>query len=468
MKKIVLRKFNRLVMTVALSTVALSSCLEASALNPTEAEKRRCFIDNPDEKTITFLYCVDDGFWPTKPTSDSYVCGSFNGWSKNEDFKLAYDEESNCYYVTVPYSKLTVPGNSGQPEYKFVIDGDQWQNNYDKDFLDKDYVFQTSDKNLIVVYSTDDFETIKQNSQLAGTIRKLSDFDLTNPEDQATIANFRLVPGTTKLFRSYHPFKASRSEAEERYKDIDTENARITWVDSLASQAGIQSDICLSGDETGTLTSYVSGDNTTYTETIPAYYQSIIDNGNVLYVGATTKIPSYGGVYARSNNDVFAGWIKEIVEFVNSHPSPYQIHCRLGTDRTGVIGGVMAALCGASWSEIAQDYQKSNNMQIQEFRDYKLLAYSFKNMLGDVDLETADLQDLFFNYFTTATSTITNVVTVNQLKTFVNRLGGDITGIAAVKVANQKDNSWYNIQGVKVNQPQKGHLYIHNGKKVIL
>ena len=57
---------------------------------------------------------------------------------------------------------------------------------------------------------------------------------------------------------------------------------------------------------------------------------------------------------------------------------------------TGVFSAVIASLMGASWSDIVANYQSSNNMGIKEFRDYKLLKYSFEKMLK-VDLDDANV-----------------------------------------------------------------------------
>lgn len=377
---------------ILLCLMALFTC-QAYALNPTEADKKRCFMDDPENRTITFLYCLDEGYWSGEVTT-AYVRGSFNNWKDAEPTKLSYDAESNCWYCTVSYEYVNVPGNSGQPEYKFYING-SYKNA--PSWLTEGYLFMTSDKNMIVVFSTDDFDQIKANSARAGYIRPLADFNLDDPVDQAAISNFRLVPGTKALFRSYHPYKSSRGDD----RGIDTEYYRLLWVDKLATAAGIQSDICLSDNDEDKLTTYTSG-GVTYQEAIPEYYQPIIDNHHVLYVNANNKVPSYSYVYTKPTSKYFGDWVKQIVEFIiaDDTPAPFQIHCRLGTDRTGVFCAVLAALCGASWDDITADYQATNNMQIQEFRDWHLLAYTFRQLLNVYDVSTVEnLKEALSNYF---------------------------------------------------------------------
>ena len=82
-------------------------------------------------------------------------------------------------------------------------------------------------------------------------------------------------------------------------------------------------------------------------------------------------------------------WIKQIFDFIcdDKNKAPFALHCEIGVDRTGVFSGIFAALCGSSWSEISEDYEKSNLMGIGEFRDKRLLKYSFENMLKIQNVE---------------------------------------------------------------------------------
>ena len=197
--------------------------------------------------------------------------------------------------------------------------------------------------------------------------------------EQERISNFRRVPGTMHLYRSYHPYHSSRSS-------YDTERARLEWVAALATDVGINCDIALSGNmesEDGTATYTVSG--TTYTTTIPDYYREIINNHRVLYVGRQNgHTPSYDHALYYTDQSRFAEWIQEIVRFINDddHPVPFQIHCHLGADRTGVFSGVFAAMCGASWDDIADDYNRTSDMQISEYRHSNQLRHALYLLTG--------------------------------------------------------------------------------------
>lgn len=339
----------------------------------------RGFRDNADEKTITFIF--DNNLWKAGTVTKVEVRGSFNGWSSKSEYTMTYDSTDDIWTVTLPYSMVRVPGNSGQPEFKFVTNGSNYHSGYGRSFMPEGYVFMNGDRNNIVVFDSDDFETIKANSATANVVKTAADFDLTTREGQEEISNFRSVPGTTKLFRSYHPFKYTKTSNA-------TEPLRMQYLNQLAAYEGIKSDICLSGNDTKKLSTYNIG-GTSYTETIAPYYQEIIDKGQVLYVGtANGSTPSYNEVYYNSGSAKFAEWVTEICQFIISDQSeaPYLIHCRIGTDRTGMFSATLAALCGADWDAIEADYVKSTRMGIQEYRGGGLLRYGFEQFLGVEDV----------------------------------------------------------------------------------
>ena len=364
--------------------------ISGHAIDPTDDDRAKCFIDDPENKQVTFIF--DPVLWNyTATINTAYLRGSFTGWGNYEYCKMLYDP-AGFYYVTLPYSQVKIPGNSGQPEFKFYINGSYPGGS--KSFVPEGYIFMNGDQNHIVVFADDDFEQIKANSRTANYVRPLSEFDLTTEAGQMEVSNFRRVPGTRHLYRCYHPFKVSRAGYE-------TERARMQYVQALSAQYGINSDIVLSGDETGSLTT-VTINGQSYTETIPAYYQAIIDNNSVLYVGKTNKTPSYNTVYYSSDGNDFGTWMKEVAEFIadDNNKVPFSIHCRLGTDRTGVFSAMLAAICGASWEEIANDYQLTNRLGIKEFRDYHLLQYSMQKMLGVENInDVENLSEAVINYF---------------------------------------------------------------------
>ena len=319
-----------------------------------------------------------------------FVEGSFNGWKKNNpDWELT-KVTSKVWTYECDLQDVMVPGNSGFPEFKFYIIADE---EYIETVCGKELSrlreikiepalenpgagFQMMNNNLILL-PKDDPQYVVENLKTANRLKKLKEFDLENPEDVKTISNFRQVPGTTKLFRGYHPYKASRSE-------LDTEKTRISLVNKQLKENEVNTIITLSGEEK----------IDPKKEQLSVYVGNIQQNGNQLFVKT-----HYNTVYYGSNTREFGKMMGEIVRFINNHPGAYYVHCRLGTDRTGVISANLAALCGASWDEIAADYQKTNEMGIREFRDKNLLKYSFENMLGKPLSEVEDLQKEVKDYY---------------------------------------------------------------------
>ena len=351
-------------------------------------EKNNCYRLNDDLRQITFIFSTSRTRFVISPLNVKklYVYGSISNWSQSDaDYRMPGFSADGCFYVTLPYSAIERTGNGGQPEFLFNvyhINGNSYVTQSWPTLAEgcEDYLtFCSNGWKQIVAFNDDDVEDLAQRKETALYIRPLSDFDLTDPMDQERISNFRRVPGTQFLFRSYHPYHSSRSS-------YDTERARLEWVATLAADEGINCDIALSGNlesEDGNATYTVSG--TTYTTTIPDYYREIINNHRVLYVGRQNgHTPSYDHALYYTDQSRFAEWIQEIVRFINDddHPVPFQIHCHLGADRTGVFSGVFAAMCGASWDDIAADYNRTSDMQISEYRHSNQLRYALYLLTG--------------------------------------------------------------------------------------
>ena len=124
--------------------------------------------------------------------------------------------------------------------------------------------------------------------------------------------------------------------------------------------------------------------------------QAIIDAGHFFAL-----TPSYESVYYQSDTAAFANQLKNIIEFISdpAHPAPFLVHCRIGTDRTGVVSAIIAGLCQASWESIGLDYQKSNAVGMEEYRDLRLLQYAFENMLKRRIEPHTDLKSVLSMYF---------------------------------------------------------------------
>lgn len=371
-------------------------------LSDSASDRTFAFTDTEDQ--VVFIFdasaqsdILEDNSITDISTIDRVeVRGSFNSWSSSEDFYLtASTTDDGIWFLSVDSNTINVPGNSGQPEYKFVVTVGESSNWFEvSENTPAGYQFLG---NHIIVFADDNIDTIIANEAQANNKKSLSDFDLTTIEGQKEISNFRQVPEVSNLFRSYHPFKESRTEME-------AEVTRLAYVNSFMETNAVASVITLSGEEA------VSGD-----EFVTDYMQTIMDAGDNLIVDISYKL-----VYFSSDGEEFSTAVSSIVEFINddSHAAPFLIHCRLGTDRTGVLTAVLAGLAGTSWDNIAADYQLSNRMGIGEFRDRGLLQYSLRNMLNvDPAAEGVNLQQELANYF------ISNgILTQSQIDTMVAKI----------------------------------------------
>lgn len=420
------------------------------------AEKSNCHKIDGDQ--ITFIFSTSDKRFNISRSDIKkvYVYGSVSAWGDKEDFRLRGYSDDGCFYRTFPLSVLENVGNSGQPEFLFHIyktDGTEYIDRAHSSWANVDtrLLFANSGGvNMVVALPGDDLDEIHSRSVQAEQVDVLSNFDLTNPSEQARIANWRLVPATKNLYRSYHPFDPSRAK-------FDTEERRLYWVAQLATAAGINCDIALSGNETGKAGQTYSCGGHNYTITIPEYYKTIINNNRVLYVGtANGHTPSYEAIF-ESGGERFGQWIKEVVEFVldDAHPAPYQIHCALGSDRTGAFCATIAALCGATWEQIATDYEATSNMKVNEYRHRNCIRYCLKHLCG-VDPAT----DATFNEAVKKHFIDDGYLTEAQITALKAKLNGQTTAINGLK-----DEGMNGLTGESGKMLHEGRIVILNGDK---
>lgn len=337
-----------------------------------ENQQRIKFVFDPRKYLFLRLLGRRSGF------SKVYVEGSFNGWDKkNNDYQMRFDYAQKVWILEKTVAEINIPGNAGVPEFKFVA--------YLKFFgIKTEYCSASKDLayslcgNALIHFSDEDLDKSREANVICSTQLKLKDFNLDLPEDKLRLSNVRKVPGTTCLFRGYHPFKKSRPK-------FDTEELRSTLVKESFESNKINSVITLSGEELP---------EPKYGEYLCDRHKEIMQKGNNLYINT-----DYNIVYYHSNEEEFGKVIATVVRFINKHPGPYYIHCRLGTDRTGTVSACLAALAGASWEEIAQDYMLTNKMGLREYRDSRLLKYSFEKILGKPISEVKKLKKEFGLYF---------------------------------------------------------------------
>ena len=434
-----------------------------SGVTFTDAEKNACYKLDEANQTITFIFSTSEKRFNTSRSAVSrvYTYGSVTAWNQtNEAYRLNGFSDDGCFFRTMPLSAIERIGNSGQPEFLFNIF--KYGENYSEQSgytdrahsswagVDSRLLFDNNGVNMIVALPGDDLDEIHSRSVLAQKVDKIADIDLTKPTEAARIANWRLVPQTKHLFRSYHPYDPSRAQ-------YDTEERRLYWVAQFATQAGINCDIALSGDCTGNAGKTYTCGGKTYTITIPEYYKTIIANNRVLYVGTGNgHTPTYSEVLYESNGERFAQWIQEAVTFIldDAHPVPFQIHCALGSDRTGAFCTTIAALCDASWSEIAADYEATSKMHVNEYRHRNCIRYCLRHMCGVDPAVDASFNEAVKKHFIDG-----GWLTAAQIEALKKKLNDTTTDV--VKVSGER----LEVSGTR-KRLIDGVLYIQQGERV--
>ncbi len=129
-------------------------------VDPLAADRKRCYLDDVENQTITFIF--DSTLWKAKSVKSVDVRGSFNNWKATDGYTLQKCDTAKewpYWSVTLPYADIRCPGNCGQPEYKFVVNGSSWKN--PPSWLTAGYKFSGNDVNQIIVFLDDDIEEIK-------------------------------------------------------------------------------------------------------------------------------------------------------------------------------------------------------------------------------------------------------------------------------------------------------------------
>lgn len=447
--------------------VLLLLCLSASAIVFPESAKADNQLADSVNRTLTLVFCVDQAHYAISPDSIEAVYA----WGSMSDYhdavpacRMTDFSEDSCFYKTFSYDEIARPGDSGQPEFEFYVrlTGDSIVY-YTPDMMktasyDHRLLFFNGITPVLIILPggpdnmTTDRDELGIRGEQAREIRPLNDFDLTDSVDQHHISNFRRVPGTLQLYRSYHPYYPSN-------KKRDTEVERLHWVAELAENVGIRSAISLTGD-----LSYAEGETfvcnkDTYTIVIPTYYQQLTDSGNITYLSA-----SVSQCYYYTDGMPFANYMKQIVEFIadEQHPMPLQIHCAVGADRTGVVCAVLAILCGAEWDDVLADYSETSQMRCQSYRHPNRIRYAIGRMTGlNPDSVSVHQVAAAIRHHLVET---TGVLTHAQIDRMVYRLTSGILTDMELNYQQKAVNQYYDILGRPMNPDSEG-LKISVGKK---
>ncbi len=324
------------------------------------------------------FYCDAKKYAGIADDDNVYVSGSFNGWLCTADaaWLLTKKTDGGCvrYTLKKDFSQVNIPGNTGFPEFMFFTVSRSAYRALKDAPEPESHSFL---KNKLILKDEDDVAELKRIKALELT-REIKTFNLAASEDCSDIANFRMVPGTVCLYRGYHPFKQSMPA-------LNTENIRLDCVQKQLAKCEVQSIISLSGYERA---------RAALGEAMSALVQAAERAGNSLTLNL-----DYNLVYYHADAAEYSHALQRLSRFMLTHPAPFYMHCRLGIDRTGMTSAVFAALCGASWQMIADDYERSWRTGVGEYRSRRLLQYSFRNMTGEDPAVAADLEALMRAHF---------------------------------------------------------------------
>lgn len=395
----------------------------------------------PGERVVFIFSPERFGYGDVAKIDKINMEGSFSSWKKFGSDPTSYalkkyiaDDGSICY-ISDPIDKntLTRPGDTGLVEFKFGITtttGDTLEYPSDNGIING---FQIStNHNLMLLESINDMADIEVYESQAGIIKKLSNFRLSDTDDYTKddltgeyswqeLTNVRYVPGCGKnLVRGYHPYKKSKSAQWALDRGIDTDAARSDIVKKAIEARGVKTIITLSDSGAEEPLKAVNDPNnaTGIDEKSSPYIDNIKASGawytydpDGNKTGTKNGLPghysddkiSYNMVYYNTQNDKgrnFCDIFADIARFMISHDAPYYVHCRLGSDRTGVTNATLAALAGAKWGDIRHDFERTNHLGAGEFRGYRLLAYSFTNRIPGLQLrDDAPFAKELYDYF---------------------------------------------------------------------
>lgn len=306
-----------------------------------------------------------------------YLKGTFTNWKLDEKFRFENSGNTCCLIKSV--NEVNKIGNSGFIE--FIIWNEDTQTAVEIENRQEGHYFNNQSNggvnHLLFLEKPSDnqLKEISEASKLSFVIKNQkahfsSDYQL---------ANFRPVTGgglkSDWLFRSYHPVTPSRANHSE-LKVI--ESVRQERVMALTEQHQICSVINLSDSE-----QVLAESMSTAPE---SYYQGCWQRGSVHSVPMAYETVYFMSDRNEALNDDELGFedgIRRLVAVLARHSGPYLVHCRLGSDRTGVTCAFLQLLMGASKQDIKDNYLKTNQLGIGEYRSFRLLERALKSAIGE-------------------------------------------------------------------------------------
>lgn len=442
---------------------------------------RDCHLVDSVNRTVTIIFTPDSipmcsyDSLPLATLADSIktvsLYGPMTGYaSRQPGYFLDQRSEEGSYYRTFTYEEVEQPGNSGQPEFNFIVDMKDdsssyiiWPDTIGRNAIDKRIMFYNGRPSVVPImpgglsYLSTDRDELYQRSLYARVIRPLSDYNFADSVDQYRISNFRPVPGTVGFYRSYHPYYPSMYQ--------ETEELRLHWVGELGARLGIRSDICLTGNLESSVGQYYHYEEDSFLISIPPFYQAIIDSNLVCYVGGGGGL-SVAECYYRTESPLLAQWFAEMVRFINdtTHPMPMLIHCAIGADRTGMFCAIIESLCGQDWPTIVADYMATDDMRVQTYRHPNRLRYGLIRLTGldPATCTSAQLTAAIRHHFVETIGALTHAEIDQMVQRLTHPQPSGVENLTPYSSV-----SYYDILGRSLDAPRDGIVIQSDGKKVL-
>ncbi len=312
-----------------------------------------------------------------KGIKELYLIGTFTNWVEVEEFK--FEKKEGFFYLKKPLSSFDLLGSSGYCEYYLWSKDKKKKLDVDKNYS-KDYLFNnglSNQYNYILFPKDIKKSEIKKLHEMCKKSFKIKGF-IDEFQDSEELGNFRSVIKKGEkdlLFRSYHPLIPSY---KEDYKLRDIETIRQETVRELIDYKGIKNIINLS-DSYSEFEKYIKDEKMTY-------YKKLWLLDNIHFVPISYDSAYYYPHLEKSMEIyqyTFSQCIKKIINIIAEEEGPFLVHCRLGSDRTGVVIAFLLLLSGYSRDYIESDYLKTNNMGIGQYRSFRLLEGALTKLFGD-------------------------------------------------------------------------------------
>ena len=306
-----------------------------------------------------------------------YLKGTFTNWMVNDGFRFVKSAEG--YRLIKHIDDVNKIGNSGFIEY--VIWDDNAKTAIEIDLEQEGHYFNNQCNggfNQLLFLQMPKRESLKEISEASRQSFRIKN-QMGQFHSDSQLANFRCVSGgkikPDWIYRSYHPVVASRENHPELKHFEPVRQAKVL---ALMEQHQIENVINLS-DTKDKLKQLMP-------KLPESYYKYCWQKGRV------NSIPvAYETVYFMSDrneplNDDELGFedgIRGLIETIANTSGPYLVHCRLGSDRTGVICAFLQLMMGASKQDIADSYLETNQLGIGEYRSFRLLERALQAAVGD-------------------------------------------------------------------------------------